>query len=145
MTAYRDDLEAAQLRASDLERELNEMRARNKALEKRVEGVRDTEEALANARRLQTALEREQQELRERTAGFIEDRAEALLCARQRERQAELARRRRDVAGGAVMSMGMLAVLLTFAAQQIVLALVAIVVFIEIVVVIDRGGPTIAR
>lgn len=33
MSAYRDDLEAAQLRASDLERELTELRERNRRLE----------------------------------------------------------------------------------------------------------------
>jgi len=46
MTAYRDDLEAAQLRASDLEREMKELRARSTELERlRIETARRHPEA----------------------------------------------------------------------------------------------------
>jgi Flp pilus assembly protein TadB len=52
--AYRDDLEAALARASDLEREIEDLRMRNDALE--------AFEARKNARRLATAEERERDE-----------------------------------------------------------------------------------
>lgn len=54
--AYRDDLEAALARASDLEREIEALRRRNAELE--------AEESSENARRLAAALEREREEMR---------------------------------------------------------------------------------
>lgn len=59
--AYRDDLEAALARVSDLEREIEMLRKRNAELES---GDRETIEARENARRLAAALEREREELR---------------------------------------------------------------------------------
>jgi hypothetical protein len=59
--AYRDDLEAALARASDLEREVAELQRRNAELEM---GDRQTIEARENAHRLAAALERERDELR---------------------------------------------------------------------------------
>jgi predicted RNase H-like nuclease (RuvC/YqgF family) len=80
--AYRDDLEAALARASDLEREVEALRRRNAELES---GDRATIEARENARRLEAALERERDELRQR---FEND-----LDAELARRQSELARR----------------------------------------------------
>ena len=60
--AYRDDLAAALARASDLEREVVELRKRNAELQS---GDRETIEARENARRLEAALEREREELRQ--------------------------------------------------------------------------------
>lgn len=54
--AYRDDLEAALARASDLEREIEALRRRNAELE--------ADESSENARRLASALEREREEMR---------------------------------------------------------------------------------
>jgi hypothetical protein len=56
--AHRDDLEAALARASDLEREIEELRRRNAELE----AGGQTDEARENARRLAAAIEREQKE-----------------------------------------------------------------------------------
>ena len=56
--AYRDDLEAALARASDLEREVEALRKRNAELE----SSGQTDEARENARRLAAALEREREE-----------------------------------------------------------------------------------
>jgi hypothetical protein len=55
---YRNDLEAALARASELEREVEELRRRNAGLE----STGKTDEARENARRLEAALERERAE-----------------------------------------------------------------------------------
>lgn len=70
--AYRDDLEAAQLRAEDLERELATLRERNAKLEAELAGG-DTAEQLANARRLAAAIEREQAERLQREQAELVD------------------------------------------------------------------------
>ena len=56
--AHRDDLEAALVRASELDREVEELRRRNAELE----AGGQTDEARENARRLAAAIEREQKE-----------------------------------------------------------------------------------
>ena len=58
--AYRDDLEAALARASDLEHQVIRLRMRVAELET---GDRATVEARENARRLEAALDREREEL----------------------------------------------------------------------------------
>jgi hypothetical protein len=68
--AYRDDLEAAQARASDLEREVEGLRKRISELET---GDRATIEARENARRLAAALEREREELRQQHRWEVDD------------------------------------------------------------------------
>jgi hypothetical protein len=70
--AYRDDLEAAQLRVEDLERELAAARERNEQLEAELAGG-DTAEQLANARRLAAAIEREEAERLQRQQAELAD------------------------------------------------------------------------
>jgi chromosome segregation ATPase len=68
--AYRDDLEAALARVSDLEREVEALRERNAELEA---GDSQTVEARENARRLAAALERERAELRQQHQREVDD------------------------------------------------------------------------
>jgi len=68
--AYRDDLEAALARASDLEREVEALRKRIAELES---GDRQTLEARENARRLEAALEREREELQRQHQREVDD------------------------------------------------------------------------
>jgi hypothetical protein len=68
--AYRDDLEAALARVSDLEREVEALRERNAELEA---GDCQTVEARENARRLAAALERERAELHRQHQREIDD------------------------------------------------------------------------
>jgi VIT1/CCC1 family predicted Fe2+/Mn2+ transporter len=76
MNAYRDDLEAAQLRAQDLEHELATLRERNEKLEEELAGG-DTAEQLANARRLAAAIQREEAERRQRQQAELDEHTAA--------------------------------------------------------------------
>lgn len=73
MTTYRDDLEAAQLRADDLQRELDALRDRNQRLAAELGG--DSAEATTNARRLAAAVAREQAEQRLREQANLDEHA----------------------------------------------------------------------
>ena len=93
--AYRDELEAAQARASDLEREIEELRKRNAELE----GTGETDEARDNARRLAAAIEREREEAQIRDDRKLDD-----AMFNQAAREAASARAEKKPSAAAVMA-----------------------------------------
>ena len=107
--ADRDDLEAAQTRASELEREVEELRKRNAELE----GAGETDEARENARRLAAAIEREREEAQIRDDRKLDD---AMFT--QAAQEAAIARAKKKLPSAA-------AVMASLAPGCFVLALVA--------------------
>jgi chromosome segregation ATPase len=98
MNAYRDDLEAAHLRAADLEREVAALRARNEALTAKL-AAGDTAEKRENARRLAIAIAREQREQSQRELAEIDAcnaRARARADAAARAKAGAAARGKLD-------------------------------------------------